>query len=469
MFLLQDTKSTTDCQIGDKTISNSLSLILHQQLSIMQIFLSLMGILIFLFFFAFFVTSLIENEKRAAFISLVAGMLLPIPLLIPFFSNIIYPEWFNITLCGLIVLPFLLILVPVKSVIDDIPQIPAGRFDERDIIFSRRILKPGSGLYKEYYERNPDKEEPDKKWREKPGLLKGGSKYYDPVLFAAAESLFEKVEMLHPRIDGDVAKKKTKVDPEKMSKRLKTMLLGWGAHSVGITKLKDYHIYSFGGRGDRYGQLFKRDHKYAIALTVEMNHSMMKSAPAAPTVLESASQYLNSGTMAIQLAEFIRSLGYPARAHIDANYKVICPLVARDAGLGEIGRMGLLMTPALGPRVRIAVVTTDLPVIPNKHISDPTVNDFCRHCRKCADACPVRAIPYGHEKVIDGVRRWQISAESCYTFWCIAGTDCGNCVIACPYSHSDYWIHKIVRFGIKKSRIFRRLAIKMNDLFYGRG
>ncbi|MFQ6103859.1 MAG: hypothetical protein ACE5OP_06150 [Candidatus Glassbacteria bacterium] len=52
----------------------------------------------------------------------------------------------------------------------------------------------------------------------------------------------------------------------------------------------------------------------------------------------------------------IRNLGYPARTHIDGNYRVVCPLVARDAGIGEIGRMGLLMTPRLGPRVRIAVV-----------------------------------------------------------------------------------------------------------------
>jgi len=316
-----------------------------------------------------------------------------------------------IALTGLIVLAFLVILVPLNNVTGDIQQVPSRRFDERDTILSRRILKPGTMRFKEYYQRNPDNKESDDKFRKKPGLLKAGSKYYDPVLFAAAESLFEKVEMLHPRVDGDVEKKKTKVDPVKISEKLRNMLLGWGAHSAGITELKDYHMYSFGGRGVRYGQPYQRDHKYAIALTVEMNHSMMKSAPAAPTVLESASQYLNSGTMAVQLAEFIRALGYQARAHIDANYKVICPLVARDASLGEIGRMGLLMTPTLGPRIRIAVVTTDLPVIPGKHKSDPTVNDFCRHCRKCADACPVQAILYGYEKVIDGVRRWQINAE----------------------------------------------------------
>ena len=435
----------------------------------MQIFLSIAGVLIFLFFFTFFVTSLIENEKRAAIISLMAGMLILVPLLIPFFSNIIYPEWLNIILCGLVALPFLLILVPVISTLDYIPQIPSRRFDERDIIFSRRTLNPGSDLYKEYYKRNPDKEEPDRKWRVKPGLLKAGSKYYDPVLFAAAESLFDKVNRLHQKVEGKVAINVTDVDPEKMSKTLIKMVLGWGAHSMGITELKDYHVYSVGGRGDRYGEVYYRDHRYAIVLTVEMDYSMMKSAPAAPTILESASQYLNSGTMAVQLAEFIRSLGYPARAHVDANYKVICPLVARDAGLGEIGRIGLLMTPKLGPRVRIAVVTTDMPLMPCNAKPDPTVIDYCRHCRKCARVCPGQSIPCDNEKEKDGMKRWLINAESCYTFWCVAGTDCGKCVIACPYSHPDYWIHRLVRFGIGNSLIFRRIVIKMEDLFYGRG
>ena len=63
---------------------------------------------------------------------------------------------------------------------------------------------------------------------------------------------------------------------------------------------------------------------------------------------------------------------------------MIAPLVARDAGLGEIGRMGLLMTPRLGPRVRLGVVTTDLPLAPNEAGDDLSVLDFCTRCKKCA-------------------------------------------------------------------------------------
>ncbi len=60
---------------------------------------------------------------------------------------------------------------------------------------------------------------------------------------------------------------------------------------------------------------------------------------------------------------FARGTLEPGTERFDAHFRVVCPLVARDAGLGEIGRMGLLMTPELGPRVCIGVVTTDAPLV----------------------------------------------------------------------------------------------------------
>ena len=75
----------------------------------------------------------------------------------------------------------------------------------------------------------------------------------------------------------------------------------------------------------------------------------MQSAPEGTSVMESSEQYLRSGVLALKLAAYIRELGYESTAHIDGNYEVICPLVAADAGLGVLGRMGLLMTPNWDP------------------------------------------------------------------------------------------------------------------------
>ena len=202
--------------------------------------------------------------------------------------------------------------------------------------------------------------------------------------------------------------------------------------------------------------------------TVEMEKEMVDAAPGGATVMESAQQYLTSGTIAVQLADLIRRLGYPARAHIDANYRIVCPLVARDAGLGEIGRMGLLMTPQLGPRVRIGAVTTDVPLVTDDRRYDGTMIDFCRICKKCADVCPSNSIPFGDREEIDGVRRWRIKQETCYTYWCVTGTDCARCIRVCPYSHPDTLLHNVVRAGLRNSAIFRRWALVADDFFYGR-
>jgi hypothetical protein len=38
----------------------------------------------------------------------------------------------------------------------------------------------------------------------------------------------------------------------------------------------------------------------------------------------------------------------------------------------------------------------------------------------------------------------------------------------CPYSHPDTPLHNLVRYGIKHSSAFRKLAVKMDDFAYGR-
>ena len=94
--------------------------------------------------------------------------------------------------------------------------------------------------------------------------------------------------------------------------------------------------------------------------------------------------------------------------------------------------------------------------------------DFCEKCLKCADICPSSSIPFGPREEIDGALRWRINAESCFTYWCTVGTDCGLCMRCCPYSHPDSAVHNLVRAGLKQSAAFRNLARTMDDLFYGR-
>jgi len=250
---------------------------------------------------------------------------------------------------------------------------------------------------------------------------------------------------------------------------IKKLTRYYGAVSVGITELRPYHLYSHIGRGTgEYGARITLDHRYAIAFTVEMDHRIMAQAPEAPVVMESARKYVQMGVIGLELGYLIRSHGYPARAHIDGNYRVIAPLVARDAGLGEIGRMGILITPNLGPRVRLGIVTTDLPLIPDARSDDTSVLDFCQICVKCAENCPSGAIPTGDRVEIEGALRWRINADQCFRYWNTIGTDCGICMSVCPYSRPDNWGHNLVRWAVRGSGAARRVALKLDELFYGR-
>jgi ferredoxin len=395
-------------------------------------------------------------------------LVLPVPYIVAGLTTFRHQTAVEIVLLSLTGLTFLLLFLPLanRPVIRD--DTPGARIDERDIMFSRNLLLEGEDRFESYYAANPEKRALDDEFRAKPGFLGREATAYNAYHFASADASFWTIEHLRPYVEGRPARKQVESDPQAITRYIKGWMSKLGAVSVGVTELRDYHKYSIIGRGAEYGRPVQLDHDYAIALTVEMTKEMVDRAPLGPTAMESAQQYVDSGVIAVQVAQFIRLLGYNARAHIDGNYRVVCPLVARDAGLGEIGRMGLLMTPELGPRVRLAVVTTDMPLVVDERVPDDSLVDFCIQCKKCAEVCPPKAISFDDRKEIDGVVRWQINQEACFTFWCQVGTDCARCMSACPYSHPNNALHRFVRFGVRRNGLFRRLAIKGDDLFYGR-
>lgn len=342
------------------------------------------------------------------------------------------------------------------------------RIDERDIMFARASYQPGDGRYKDYYQRNPDKQSVDDAIRNLPGLCGVETSTYDPITAAVTQGNFHFLSDISNCVEGDAARSPVELNPGKASFTIKELAKYFGAQLVGITELKPYHLYSYRGRRtESYGAEVYTSHKFAIVFAVEMNYEMVKNAPQSPTIVESSQQYVAASIIGMQLSYFIRHLGYEARNHMDGNYLVVAPLVAVDAGLGEIGRMGLLMTEKYGPRVRLGVVTTDLPLMIDQPI-DLGMDSFCLHCEKCARECPSQSIPRGGKQDISGVERWKINQETCYTYWCKIGTDCAVCVNSCPYSKPDTLIHKLVRLSLRHSELARRIFPLLDDYLYGK-
>jgi ferredoxin len=435
---------------------------------LLPVILIIVGLMWGLAFGYFGAVSAREREKHAARTAFsLAGVGLIFLLSSAFLPAAVQRILFGLlALVGILSLGLFFLPIGRISMGDDIPK---KRFDERDIMFARWRLRPGSPEYKAYYAMHPENQISDDRTRSKPGLYSPDTRFANMYLFASVQSSFDLTEALRESVDGPVSQDRYELPPPDMTAYLKSLARYYGAFQVGVTALQPYHVYSHVGRGSgEYGEAVNLAHSFALAFTVEMAPEMVGAAPKPPISMESARQYVEAARVAVQLAGAIRYLGYEARAHIDGNYRVIAPLVARDAGLGEVGRMGLLMTPRQGPRVRLGVVTTNANLIADKRKPDPSVIDFCTQCKKCAQNCPSQSIPFGDRQVIDGALRWRINSDTCFHYWNVAGTDCGRCMAVCPYSHPDTLPHNLVRWGIARSGAFRRAALWLDDFFYGK-
>ncbi len=429
--------------------------------------LNLLGLAIFLGMGAFGVASIGEGEKRAARIAFsmaVVGAAI-------FFGLAFLSLPVKLAALGLLLAAAILFIIlfwlPIGRVAPG-GDIPSKRFDERNIMFARSRLKPGSPEYLAYYADHPENEKKDNLTRSKPGLLSPKARFAEPYLFASTDASFFLTHALRKAVDGPVAEEKLPLSIEKITAYLKDLTRFYGALEVGITELEPYHFYSHIGRGEGvYGEPIEIEHTHALAFTVEMDFAMIGPNPRPTGMAETAKEYVESARIAVQLAAALRLMGYSARAHIDGNYRVIAPLVARDAGLGEIGRMSILMTPDQGPRVRLGVVTTDLELLPDPRNANTAMIDFCNICVKCAECCPSRSISFEERQEVDGALRWRIDPDTCFRYWNIAGTDCGRCMTVCPYAHPNTFFHNVVRWGAARSGFFRRMVNWMDDLFYG--
>ena len=201
--------------------------------------------------------------------------------------------------------------------------------------------------------------------------------------------------------------------------RLKARELGFG--EVGFTKYDRRHTYTSKKRWVKF------DH--AICVALEQDYVQTQSLPSMDAEFAHFGTYEIEGALLLDLADYIRSLGYHAQIHSpNDNSAAYIPMFVA-AGLGQLGANGQLLSPHFGSRARLAMITTEAPVTYDEAV-DYGIHQFCQVCQVCVNRCPGRALV--RDKVWwRGVEKNKLIYERCRPV--MARYDgCAVCMKVCP-------------------------------------
>lgn len=167
---------------------------------------------------------------------------------------------------------------------------------------------------------------------------------------------------------------------------LEAFIKAQGVDQIGYTHVPADLI--FNGHKILYGK--------AIVIAMAMRSEEMITAPSKRALKEVFRSYYGLGVAVNRIADYMRERGFNVMAAPAVGGDVSYVPLAERAGMGAIGRHGLLITDRpYGVSLRLGALYTDIENMPyaepedNKHL---WIKEFCKKCGKCIKVCPGEAI-----------------------------------------------------------------------------
>ncbi|MBI3326291.1 MAG: hypothetical protein HYZ81_06270 [Nitrospinae bacterium] len=233
------------------------------------------------------------------------------------------------------------------------------------------------------------------------------------------------------RVTGEIAPTGTPdpdLDPTELTEMVRGKAREMGFAEVGFTYYNRDYTYLSKKKWARY------DH--AICLAMEQDYEATQTIPSMAAEHTHFGVYRVEGKVGLELADWIRSLGYHAQVHSpNDNSAAYIPMFVQ-AGLGQLGANGQLLSPHFGSRARLMIITTDAPLQYDAPI-DYGIHKFCQTCQVCVQRCPARALM--KEKIwYRGAEKNKLIYKRCRPVMA-RYLGCGICMKVCP----------IQKFGMK--------------------
>lgn len=290
--------------------------------------------------------------------------------------------------------------------------------------------------------------------------MKGGHHVIKSAPSAAQRRLLGALILLQ---DGEVTTEARQTDPEENAANLKAASYFLGTDAAGLSECPDWTWYSH----DATGTPIDPPHDQALSMIIDQGFETMEGASGDDwiSVSQSMRAYLRFAVLGGVIAQHLRNLGYPAKAHTVMDGDVLQPPLLLLSGLGEVSRIGeVILNPFLGPRLKSGVVTTTMPMTHDKPI-DFGLQKFCEACNKCARECPSGAITAGPKRMFNGYEIWKSDSQKCATYRITnqGGAMCGRCMKTCPWNLEGLFAEAPFRWAAMHMPVTAPALAKLDD------